>query len=171
MNKARQINHMKAVFDHISSLIDLAFIQSESPADSNLIYLAGRGRRANLDGPMGTLAYAYLPNNRNYRGQLNCVFDLDEKWDDTIKFYNVMYHETLHMLGLDHDPLSNQLMSPTYDHRIAVPQLNDKSRLVKLYGKAKDQPGPTPPVTPSPIIDSIELVLNGVKRKGKITWD
>ncbi len=168
MERDVQFRLMVDVFNHISSIVDLTFKHIAYPAKANLVYLAGRGAQANLDGPMGTLAYAYLPNSFNFKGQLNCIFDLDESWNKTIHFYNVMYHETLHLLGLDHSRLKKQLMSPTYAADIDKPQGEDKTRLQALYGLPSGPviPTPTPTLTNSIIID-----IGGVTKKGKIVWE
>jgi len=171
MDRATQLKEMRSVFDHISSVIDLTFVYTDDPMKANLLYLAGRGSRANLDGPMGTLAYAYLPNTDNYKGQLNCVFDLDEKWNSTIKFFNVMYHETLHLLGFDHSMQQGQLLSPIYSSAIDLPQNEDTSRMVRKYGRAIPkpvQPDPTPWAHSD--LGSVIIDINGQKFKTSAKW-
>lgn len=181
-------------------LLDLAFEQWEEHADlnivrtnsknqANLILSTGQGRRDNFDGPSGTLAWAYLPPNNNYQGQLLMRFDLDETWivnarDRGILFLNVACHEFGHMLGLDHSRVQRALMAPYYSAGISKPQFNDDvTRIQRLYGKATTPtptppppPGPTPPSPPSPGGDNkIEVSgiesLNQIKINGKPVED
>lgn len=168
ISRSIQVEQQQKVFDHISTIVNLKFKQVDNPAQANLIYLAGRGQRAGLDGQGGTLGYAYLPNNANYRGQLNCVFDLDERWETAIKFFNVSYHETLHLLGLDHSSRKDQLMSSFYNDAIAYPQVEDENRLISLYGKAPVET----PVAPAPPTKSDEIILkmDGVTHYGTVKW-
>lgn len=52
----------------------------------------------------------------------------------------VIAHEVGHALGLEHDARSGQLMSPTYEPGLRVPQANDKARIVELYGANTNPP-------------------------------
>lgn len=174
--KDRQAFITSKMFEHLSSICGLTFTQTNSLNEANLVYLSGRGVRADLDGPGGTLAYAYLPPNNNFQGQLNCIFDLDEMFNSwvpgssmptsqTINFWNVLYHETLHLLGRDHMQGSGYLMSPMYDRNIYVPTKIEEQQLVQQYGS------PTVSTTPSVPGDVIEVTIKGTKWRGRVVWE
>lgn len=179
----RDLQHdlMTKVFEDISSRVcGLSFRYVQNPTQANLVYSVGRGSRAKFDGPRGTLAYAYLPPNDKFKGQLGIYFDLDEQWSpkrpehsvsqaDGIRFFNVNYHETLHALGLDHSSLPGQLMAPTYHPKVAVAQAEDIQRLQALYGPPANQP--VAPLPAEKVADRIQIEIDGVIRKGKIVWE
>ena len=148
---ADQHDETKKVFDSISEVCGLQFVYTKDVDQAHIFFTAKRGRRNQLDGPGGTLAYAYLPPRRNFKGKgLACVFDIDENWNSQIKFQNVCCHEVGHNLGLSHSsPNDGQrdLMDPTYDPAIAVMQPGDIERLRRLYGPpvARPEPKPEPP--------------------------
>lgn len=175
----QQVALMNLMFSDLSERVcGLKFKPIVDPIKANLVYSTGRGSRAKFDGPKGVLAYAYLPSNTNFTGQLNLYFDLDEKWspkrpehslsiDEGIRFYNVCYHETLHSLGLDHTNVPDQLMNPTYNPKIAVAQTHDVNRLRALYG----EPSVVSNVSPGKAVSRIEIEIDGIMRKGKVQWD
>lgn len=168
--KDRQYELTTEVFDSISKVCGLKFTYTKSSDRANIIFLAKRGRRNQLDGPGGTLAYAYLPPRARFRGTgLACVFDLDEGWETNIKFKNVCCHEIGHNLGLSHSsPNDGQadLMDPTYNPSIGTMQKGDIERLRRLYGPPTIRPE-LPPAKDTPDVDGgIELVL----RVGGVEW-
>lgn len=150
----------KLVFDHLESFCGLRFHYVTDDSRANLIFLAARGRRNQLDGPGGTLAYAQLPWGDNYRGQLRLTFDIEEFWKlavappqnpGGILYFNVCYHEVGHTLGLTHTTkFRRQLMNPTYAYDVAYPQDNDRSRIISRYPQ---RPGTLPQPKPVPIPD------------------
>lgn len=158
-------------YDSITAVTGLTFEEVNRPEDANLVWRTGRGGRAGFDGPGGTLAYHYLPNSNNYRGQLLGVLDLDEPWTATrqrngILLLNVLTHETLHGLGLDHVTMVRlQLMNPTYAPDIGVPQSGwDIPQLHQRYGPAKQPVNPpasqpASPPTGSTLPDKLEILL------------
>ena len=106
----------------------LSFQRTDSPQANHLG--VGRGQQAGFDGPMGTLAYAYLPPQPGYLRQCKCSTDQDEAWavDGSpagIDVEAVSCHEFGHLIGFDHDPSPGQLMYAIYDPRVRVPQSND----------------------------------------------
>lgn len=177
----KQRSITEKMFKDISSICGLTFEYTRSVNEANLVYLAGRGIRSDLDGPGGTLAYAYLPPNRNYRGQLNCVFDLDEAFNQwvpgdadpskrSINFYNVLYHETLHLLGWSHKQGSGFLMSAIYDQSIYRPTSVEMHEMKLEYGppaivEAVPAPEPKPETD-----DVISVMIDGVRKTGRIVW-
>lgn len=154
ISQSEQRELIALAFKSWSDVADLKFEQVNSRNQARLILSTGRGRGSNFDGPGNTLAWAYLPQGWNYKGQLLMRFDLDETWiRDTrnrgILFLNVAAHEFGHMLGLDHSSVKQALMAPYYSPGIAKPQNNDDvSRIQRLYGAPTTPPTPDP--TPGP---------------------
>jgi hypothetical protein len=148
-------------------ILDLAYQQWEDNCDlkitrvasknsANMIISTGSGRQSNFDGPGGTLAWAYLPPNNNYNGQLLMRFDLGETWvtspkDRGILLLNVACHEFGHFLGLDHSSAQRALMAPYYSAGITKPQQNDDiPRIQRLYGSPASKPNNPNPSNPNP---------------------
>jgi len=129
-----------------ADVADLKFTRTNSKGQANIVVGTGKGRSSGFDGPLGTLAWANLPQGDNR--QLQLVFDLEENWtananqnQRAILFLNVMCHEAGHALGLDHTQARGALMYPTYDPKITKPQPNDDvTRIQSLYGKPKSPP-------------------------------
>ena len=165
-------------------LLDLAYQQWEDHCgleitrvskanQANMVISTGSGRRDNFDGPNGTLAWAYLPPNNSYAGQLLMRFDLAETWisnsrDRGILFLNVACHEFGHFLGLDHSSKKQALMAPYYSPGITKPQANDDvARIQRLYGVNKNpepnpEPNPKPNPEPNPKPGKSTLIIKNV---------
>lgn len=143
-------------FDQWADVANLKFDITRNKSKANFIMSTGRGRAFGFDGSGGTLAWAQLPPNNNYNGQLLCRFDESETWvkDSTqrgIILLNVACHEVGHLLGLEHSRNSNDLMAPFYKPGISKPQNGDIKRIQGLYGPPQDNPSPEPqPPTPEP---------------------
>lgn len=178
-------------------ILNLAFEQWEEHADieirrvtsrnqANMLLSTGQGRRDNFDGPSGTLAWAYLPPNSNYNGQLQMRFDLDETWtvnarDRGILLLNVACHEFGHLLGLGHSRVQRALMAPYYTAAITKPVHNDDvTRIQKLYGVATPTPpspppppppGPGTPPPPPPPGGKHTVTINGIDNLGQVLVD
>lgn len=119
-------------------------------ANSDIIAQGGTGRRYNLDGPGGTLAWSELPcSGRD--SILQQMYDLDENW--TFEFLiAVACHELGHAIGLDHIPGTGSLMNPTYDPRITKPQARDRAEAIRRYGLPKPKGVPdVPDHSPAPV--------------------
>lgn len=157
--KADQDDLLELAFKQWEDNCQLAIDRVTSSSTANLIISTGSGRTDNFDGPGGTLAWAYLPPNNNYNGQLLMRFDLSETWisnerDRGILFLNVACHEFGHMLGLDHSSVQRALMAPYYSPGITKPQANDDiPRIQKLYGTPSPTPNPNPTPGPTPTPD------------------
>lgn len=146
-------------FTNWSSVCDLTFSRASDASSANIVINSGRGRRAKVDGPLGILAWCYLPSGDQFAGQLQMMLDADEDWTDgkaqsqsQIQMLNVVTHELGHGLGLDHTNIQRQLMNPVYSSAIAAPQpAYDIAQVVARYGQPSATPVPMPPVTPPPI--------------------
>lgn len=155
LSQDRVLQLYQQAFDSWSAVCGLKFTRVAA-ADANIVIGTGRGSRSNFDGPNGTLAWAYLPSGRNFRGRLEVRFDLDETWIDNpqargILLLNVACHEFGHAIGLSHiTNVSNQLLNPYYSAAISKPQSEDARQVQTLYGKPVATPAPTPTPTPTP---------------------
>ena len=143
-------------FKQWSDVANLRFSRVSTQTGANFIMSVGSGSSQQFDGAGGTLAWAQLPPNNTYRGQLLCRFDTGETWrinqnQSGILLVNVACHEIGHLLGLEHSQINTALMAPFYKATVSKPVQNDDiARIVKLYGTATDVP-PTDP-TPSPTL-------------------
>jgi len=170
---------LRMAFQSWADVADLAFERTTQQSGANIVISTGRGSADNFDGPSGTLAWAYLPPQAGFRGQLLMRFDIDETWianknDRGILYLNVAAHEFGHLLGLDHSKNSKALMAPYYSAAIAKPQQNDDvKRIQALYGApTTPPPPPPPPPPPSPPSGRIKIEievdsLDDVKINGK----
>jgi hypothetical protein len=153
-----------------SAVCPLRFTRVESD-QANIVLSTGRGPRARFDGPGGTLAYAFLPPEPGFIGQLLMVIDLDDPFtldpNQSAGVYMpaVLQHEMGHLWALEHTTTPGQLMQPVYNPRILTPQWEDIQRVQALYGKGVS-PTPTPvPTVPSPAGRAsqveVQIRLNG----------
>jgi hypothetical protein len=129
------------------------------PNQANIFSRQGSGRRDQLDGPMGILAYSELPCGVASNTQLHQVYDADENWSESM-LLAVACHEIGHALGLQHSTKGN-LMAPYYDPNITKPQAGDIAEMVARYGQPKPKPVPTPTPTPVPGDTGDEVVVPG----------
>ena len=131
---------LKEAFDSWSEVTNLKFTKVGNKSSANIIVDIGSGQSSYFDGPLGTLAWAYLPPSQNYNGQLLMKFDTDEIWvknreEKGTLLRNVAAHEIGHILGLSHSSVSSALMAPYYDPNVDRPQQNDDViRIQQLYG-------------------------------------
>lgn len=151
-------------FSSWSDICGLKFKQmklTSSATNDNpqIVISRGSGSHQGFDGPFGVLAYAFLPTNANFMGQLVMRFDNSETWLDGsanqrgILYLNVAAHEIGHLLGLEHSSAKGALMAPYYNIQVASPQLvDDISRIQTLYGRPAPRPVPPfdPPIPPTP---------------------
>jgi hypothetical protein len=113
-----------------------------------IIAREGQGRRDNLDGPGGTLAWSELPCGSNPR-KLNQRYDAAERWTgDFLRM--VAMHEIGHAIGIDHLSFGN-VMAPTYDDSLSDLQPGDIAEAQLRYGPPTNPPSnPSPPADPNP---------------------
>ncbi len=151
-----QIALLTQAFGSWAKVCGLTFRRVTDLSQANIVIGTGRGSRSNFDGPNGTLAWAYLPRGKGFRGQVEMRFDLDETWIDNprlrgIYFLAVAAHEIGHTLGLSHISIAAQLMNAFYAADIWAPQSEDIRQIVSLYGPSVAQPTtPTNPTNPAP---------------------
>ena len=128
-------------FDCWAKVTNLSFEAIDDGSESDMIIGVSNRRRSGFGRRGGTLAWAQLPNTRNYDGQLWSMFDAAEDWTLTpseagILFRAVCAHEIGHLLGLGHSQLQGALMYPYYSEHIEAPQEKDDiPRIQRLYGK------------------------------------
>ncbi len=156
ISKSDQDSLIALAFKQWADVTNLKITRVMSPQQANVTISTGRGAGDQFDGPSGTLAWAYLPPQPDFEGQLMMKFDLDETWitnaaDRGILFLNVATHEFGHLLGLEHSKNSKALMAPYYATSISKPQNNDDIiRIQNIYGQPVLPPIlPTPPVAPT----------------------
>ncbi len=149
---ADQMDIIRTAFGQWSAVADIQATLANHADGADIIISVGRGQAQGMDGPSGTLAWAYLPTGNDQ--QLLMRFDIDETWiastqERGILMMNVACHEFGHLLGLEHSKVSSALMAPFYAPAISKPQNNDDiSRIQALYGPAVGGPPPvTPPAT------------------------
>ena len=153
-----------------TDLTPLNITRTNSPSGANFILSTGSSRADNFDGPGGVLAWAQLPPNNNYRGQLVSKFDSGETWRKSLSdgngilLLNVACHEFGHLLGLDHSSISSALMAPFYNPSVTKPVQNDDiTRIQSLYGAVN----PEPEVVPAPT--NLSATING--KNVALSWE
>lgn len=136
--------------EEAAKVCNLSFVAATSKNNADIVITSGSGRKYDMDGPSGTLAWHELPNT-NFNGQLLGCFDNDERWTITksgngIWLKPVTNHEILgHGCGLSHSKYKC-LMSPTYDINVERPiDPDDITQLQARYGKPVVRPEPPPP--------------------------
>lgn len=108
----------------------------EASNKANIYARSGVGKKHQLDGAGGTLAWSELPCGVHETIQLDQMFDEAEPWSFNMAVA-VMCHELGHALGLPHLSWGN-LMAPYYDPNVTAPQTGDIEEIVKLYGERKE---------------------------------
>ena len=129
-------------FDSWSNVADISFSKTDHKQSANIVIDIGDGQSHHFDGPLGTLAWAYLPPKNDYIGQLLMKFDTDEVWTKDAEargmlLRNVAAHEIGHILGLSHSSVDTALMAPYYAANVFCPQEDDIIRIQELYGKPR----------------------------------
>lgn len=132
--------------EQIAQAYDIAFSQWAAVCDleptrvsaankANIFARSGAGKKYQLDGAGGTLAWSELPCGVHETIQLDQMFDEAEDWSFNMAVA-VICHELGHALGLPHLSWGN-LMAPYYDANVTAPQSGDIEEMVKLYGARK----------------------------------
>jgi serralysin len=91
---------------------------------------------ANIDGPNGTLAYTYLPNNGDMVIDIGETTFYSNSANNYRQLRNTIMHELGHAIGLLHIESSSDhlLLEPYIDTSFDGPQLDDIRGLHGLYG-------------------------------------
>lgn len=121
--------------DQWAAVCDIEPVRVDTPSEANIYSRSGAGKKYNLDGEGGTLAWSELPCGVHSRIQLEQMYDEAEDWSYNMAVA-VMCHELGHALGLAHLSWGN-LMAPYYDPNVIAPQSGDIEEIVKLYGARK----------------------------------
>jgi len=150
------IETLDKAIEIINSVCGIELDRSGSIDEANVVIRSGSGQADQLDGPGGTLAYAYLPRSDREDGQLELVMDVDEGWTSVLDkvlagalkmLLPVLLHELLHILGLEHDDEHpDALMAPRYNPDVITLTEHDIRRLQALYGPPRRRRTPTPEV-------------------------
>lgn len=136
-------------FDRWSELGGLTFVYEESDNGSMVGSSSGRlGVLADVriggsyvDGPSGTLAYTWLPNNGDMVIDTGETTFYADPSDNYLAFRNTVMHELGHAFGLLHveSATSDLLLEPYIDTSFDGPQLDDIRGLHGLYGDANEK--------------------------------
>lgn len=132
-------HEFKLAFDAWSAITPLVFKHTNHSNEADIIISVGRRWREGFGRRGGILAWAQMPNDKDFDGQLLTKFDLAEKWvipEDYLQgivLRSVAAHEIGHLLGLDHSNDENALMFPYINNSLG-PQADDIQKIQKLYG-------------------------------------
>ena len=130
---------IEQAFDVWGDVVQIDFTETESPRQRNSIDLTF----AEIDGPGGTLAQAYLPRDVNF-GRIagDIEFDQEESWElgnarraAATDLLYVAVHEIGHALGLEHTENRDDVMFASISTNAAFPGLSqgDVDAILSLY--------------------------------------
>ena len=125
---------------------------------ADIIYDASASRQEEFGTVGNVLAWAYKPNGQQHVGQLLCKFDLAENW--TVQLHtDTGFHETGHLMGLDHTQIPREIMFPSIQEGVHGPGPRfDIPQMQARYG----QPANVPVPSPAPTGVNIGGTINGV---------
>ena len=157
-------------FARWSEATTLNFTETAREADADItigFYAGDHGDGDGFDGPLGTLAHAFSPDD----GRLH--LDAAEAWVAggeaalasasvaAVDLESVAVHEIGHLLGLGHSSVEGAIMYPTITSRTRKVDLasDDVVGIQNLYGGNPDFKGvtPAPPGTSSREMDSSDV--------------
>jgi len=113
-----------------------------------------------IDGPGGTLAYAYLPEDSPASDQLQQMYDVRDMNSYDV-LLEVITHETGHSIGLGHNNNTSSIMHPyIMGNRQLSP--DDIESAIRLYG-----PATSPPIPPVPPPGEVSRLVGPIEGE---TW-
>lgn len=129
-----------------------------------------------IDGPLGVLAQAELPDVDQTSGTLGCWFDSGDSWSlaknptgGRVDVLRVAGHEFFHNLGGGHAPAgSRNLMAPTISD-IREPQPGwDIPQAITRYDKVGSPDPPDDPGDGDPLLECLREFLGGFSRTERL---
>lgn len=132
---------IEAALDAWSSVVDIDFTQTDQAGQIDSLDISF----ARLDGPGGTLAQAYFPDDVNpARVAGDIQFDTSESWEvgnaagrSAFDLVYVAVHEIGHALGLDHSDATSSILAPTVSPNQSFSTLDqdDIQEIQSLYAR------------------------------------